>query len=279
MKIVPLLDVEAVQNETSFFKEAELLNLEYGFKHINFEQCIKYKNIFITDRAALKYSHLLADKKLYLWIIEPYVVNPNIYKFAIENSSLFEKIFSHHKDIVNHINNSSTKTTCHWYPWGSYYIPLKEHKLYTKNKNVSIVCSAKKWTPGHIKRHACYEAIKTKLDGYKYGDPPEAKIKWHANYRYSIAVENCNIVGYFTEKIIDCFRTGTIPIYNGDPEILDYFNKDGIILFDEPDDLVSILETTNEQFYNERLSAIKENFDIAEKYLYPWKFITENYIL
>lgn len=38
---------------------------------------------------------------------------------------------------------------------------------------------------------------------------------------------------YFTEKILDCFTTGTIPIYQGAPDIGDYCNAEGIVVIDD----------------------------------------------
>ena len=39
----------------------------------------------------------------------------------------------------------------------------------------------------------------------------------------------CSSDLYFTEKLLDCFATGTIPVYLGAPDIDKHFNKDGII--------------------------------------------------
>ena len=39
-----------------------------------------------------------------------------------------------------------------------------------------------------------------------------------------IAFENTKFPGYVTEKIIEAWASGTIPIYYGDPEIEKYFN-------------------------------------------------------
>jgi len=273
MKEILLFDFEANLNPVNFQKEAELLNLDYYFKHtFATEEINNSDNIIITDKAALNFLNQIKSKNIYLWIMEPKVINPYTYQLALKENKKFKKIFSHDKNFCQSIPNGF------WYPWGSYFIPLSEHKIYQKNKNASIVCSSKLWTEGHRIRHKCYEITKNLLDGYKYGDPVEPKLKWHQDYRYSIAVENCFEKGYFTEKILDCFRTGTIPIYKGDPEILNYFNKNGIILFNEPEELIDIIRKTNENFYNERINAVTENFSKAQSFLYPWKFIKENYL-
>ena len=54
---------------------------------------------------------------------------------------------------------------------------------------------------------------------------------------------------FFTDKIIDCFLTGTIPIYHGCQDISDYFDIEGIIIFNENLDL-SDLNTTVSWCFN-----------------------------
>lgn len=46
------------------------------------------------------------------------------------------------------------------------------------------------------------------------------KLATIANYRFSICFENMSLPGYVTEKIIDCFVAGTIPLYMGAPDIV-----------------------------------------------------------
>jgi len=40
-----------------------------------------------------------------------------------------------------------------------------------------------------------------------------------AQFRFAFAIENISYPGYHTEKIIDCFAAGVIPLYLGDPKI------------------------------------------------------------
>jgi hypothetical protein len=46
---------------------------------------------------------------------------------------------------------------------------------------------------------------------------------------FSFAIENCRQPYYMTEKLIDCFITGTVPIYWGADYAIDFFNPDGMI--------------------------------------------------
>ena len=52
--------------------------------------------------------------------------------------------------------------------------------------------------------------------------------KWNGleHYSYSIAIENCCMDNYFSEKFTDCILAWTIPIYYGCPNISSYFPKD-----------------------------------------------------
>ena len=95
--------------------------------------------------------------------------------------------------------------------------------------------------------------------------PQGAKALALAEYRYSITVENSKSENYFTEKLIDCFRMGTVPIYWGSESIKDYFNMDGIIYFEEISELDAIFAGLTEEKYVSMLPAIKENYELAKK--------------
>lgn len=47
-----------------------------------------------------------------------------------------------------------------------------------------------------------------------------------ASYRFNICLENSfGIRGLISEKIFDCFESGTVPVYYGAPDIADYIPK------------------------------------------------------
>jgi hypothetical protein len=52
----------------------------------------------------------------------------------------------------------------------------------------------------------------------------------YKNYRFVIAAENCIKPGYLTEKLMNAFISGAIPIYWGDDEVVkDFFNPDAFV--------------------------------------------------
>jgi hypothetical protein len=73
---------------------------------------------------------------------------------------------------------------------------------------------------------------------------------------------------------LDCFLTGTIPIFKGTKKIVNYFDSNGIIFLDEIDNLS---ELTSDLYYS-KMDSIKENFERAFEYelLDDWLF--EKYI-
>ena len=56
------------------------------------------------------------------------------------------------------------------------------------------------------------------------------KIEFLKQYKFSLAMENSEADGYTSEKIIDAYLAGTIPIYYGDYMVDDYINPKTYIL-------------------------------------------------
>ena len=146
-------------------------------------------------------------------------------------------------------------------PW------IKNKKIYKKNKLSSIIASPKIVTFGHKLRHAIASKNSDKLDVFggangskRFGQsntPWPDKSEAMNDYMFSVVIENDKYETYFTEKITDCFATGTIPVYWGTPDIGDYFNKDGIIELTPDFDF----STLTPELYNSKMSAIQDNLE------------------
>jgi hypothetical protein len=85
--------------------------------------------------------------------------------------------------------------------------------------------------------------------------------------QFGVVIENTSSRGYFTEKILDCFLLKTIPIYWGCSNIGDYFDIDGIITFNNVDDLIYKTNQLNENFYKNRKEIIDKNWKLALEYV------------
>ena len=69
------------------------------------------------------------------------------------------------------------------------------------------------------------------------GEYVSDKVKFLKKYKFSIAMENSEADGYASEKIIDSFLAGTIPIYYGDYMVDEYINPKSYILIKNELDL------------------------------------------
>lgn len=68
------------------------------------------------------------------------------------------------------------------------------------------------------------------------------KIKFLSHYKFSIAMENSEGQGYVSEKILDSFMAGTIPIYYGGYTIDEFINPKSYILIKNENDMLKKIE-------------------------------------
>ena len=74
------------------------------------------------------------------------------------------------------------------------------------------------------------------------GGPVHDKIEFFKEYKFSIAMENTEGDGYVTEKIVDSFISGTIPIYYESYIIDEYINPKSYILIRGLEDIKEKIE-------------------------------------
>lgn len=79
------------------------------------------------------------------------------------------------------------------------------------------------------------------------------------DYMFSIAMENVSQDFYFTEKLIDCFMTETVPVYWGSPGIEAIFDPRGMIRFATAEELLRLLPTLNAELYRKMKPFVLEN--------------------
>ena len=145
----------------------------------------------------------------------------------------------------------------------------------------SIIASRKNFTPGHQLRHKVVQNQYNGVDVFGYGyNPVDSKREALDAYNFSITIENSMQPGYWTEKIVDCFATKTIPIFWGDKSVCNHFDGDGIIFFEKLADLEEIFKAIRfegESLYQARINAINRNFELVEKYRIPEDWMYLNY--
>lgn len=205
------------------------------------------------------------------WLIEPIDIAPQNYKLIRKLSGNYKTVFTHEKTLLD------LGEPYEFVPFGCCWINKKDHKIYSKNKLVSIIASKKLMTNGHKLRHDTINSIKDKIDVFGRGwNPIDYKLDGLKDYRFSIVIENTKRDYWFTEKLIDCLVTGTIPIYYGCPSIGNFFNKKGFIIVDNLSDIKNAVNKLTPEQYEEMKPYVLENFDKAKNYLLPDKHIFNN---
>jgi hypothetical protein len=101
---------------------------------------------------------------------------------------------------------------------------------FDKPHDLSVICSAKAFTPEHYARlkfvTRLKEDLKDRLHWYGNGiNPLPDKFDGIAPYRYHLAIENRFGRDIVSEKLYDSFLGLAYPIYHGAPNIHDYYNE------------------------------------------------------
>ncbi|NND82017.1 MAG: hypothetical protein HKN50_06265 [Gammaproteobacteria bacterium] len=76
---------------------------------------------------------------------------------------------------------------------------------------------------------------------------------------FSIAMENTRQDLYFSEKLIDCLVTDTVPLYWGPPSIGDVFDVRGMICFENIEQLQAEVKTLSVERYRSMLPYVEKN--------------------
>jgi len=210
------------------------------------------------------------------WLIEPVSINPASYAWITrsENYSKFTHIFTYNRKIL------SCDPRFRYYHFGGCWILPEDRKIYPKENKISIIASAKDMTYGHKMRHAVINRFKDRVEVYGRGYVPvDYKLSALANFKYSIVIENDQTPGFYSEKLVDCLITGTIPIFWGADDIEETFNIGGMRLFKTLDDLERVLNSIDK--YGDSIVAkeiVEDNFETAKKYCCPEDSLWERFL-
>lgn len=66
--------------------------------------------------------------------------------------------------------------------------------------------------------------------------------EFYRNYQFALTFENSNVHGYITEKIMNAFIAGAIPIYWGCPSVKKIFNPEAFFYVSSSEELADVLE-------------------------------------
>jgi hypothetical protein len=208
---------------------------------------------------------------------------PSIKKYNSRFISQFSTVITCHTDL-NHPHVILSQQSQPWHigilrdPHKESVITLSLDDLQNcrrdnKDKLISVICSDKSATRGHRQRlrfvNQLKEHFEDSLDVYGRGFNPIPD-KWDAiyPYKYHIALENCSIPNYWTEKLADAFLGLSYPIYYGCSNAASYFPAKSFSSIDIecPGDAISTIE-----------NLIADNtYEKSERYLLEAKALVLN---
>jgi hypothetical protein len=199
---------------------------------------------------------------------------PSTSCISIENllsiSSKFDLILTKHESLASTLKNARLMLfgDSFVYPW----LP------HSKEYSTSFLCTKKQLDlPGYRLRYELWDRRNQILTPKKFYSSRREPIdiacllptdsKEHIFYSmFSVAIENSSEPNYFTEKVIDCFLTYTVPLYWGCSNIESYFDKDGIIFFSDIEELIDIINSLSPEEYWNRLNNLHRNYNLALQY-------------
>jgi hypothetical protein len=211
------------------------------------------------------------SKKKYAWLLESENICSDVIEDVKRNylhyTRVYDAIFTHNQELVKlHPKFKFAPLYGSWIP---------EAKLYDKSKLISMICSNKVMCEGHQYRLSWAQRLQGKVDFYGRGfNEIQTKEEGLVDYMFSVAIENASYESYFTEKIQDCFSTGTIPIYYGSPDIGKFFNPEGIITLTDDFDVSQLTP----DLYYDKLDAVKENLERVKDFLINEDYIYNTYL-
>lgn len=187
--------------------------------------------------------------------------------YDIENRINCVKLFLSIENRDPNFDNTDYAIGIHYIDNGDRYFrkPTETHQLsaiqtvynVTQVKNIDIAskkfCAWVVSNGGGRERNLFFD----KLSQYKVVDSGGSfrnnvggsvgdKLEFLSHYKFSICMENSKTQGYISEKLVDCFEAGTIPIYYGDDTILELLNNK------------SYIHVRNEDEFDEKIELIKK---------------------
>lgn len=214
-------------------------------------------------------------------------VEPNaildVEEYLIQNRKKYHTIFTFNQNVLNSCSNSRK------YIYGTTFIEKEYYQnvdVSKKSFSISSLSGSKLYpnAPGHKLRQTLYhsqERFSTfPITFYRslvqlphladYGKNPfiNNKTELFETHQFAIVIENSRQTNYFTEKIMDCLLTKTIPIYWGCPNISEFFDTTGWIIVETEsvDEFMKKMEAITDGYYERYSHIVEANFLKAQKY-------------
>lgn len=278
------LEIPSIQGSVRFYPPGHL-NLH---KQKDIENLVRPLKGTVEIYSDTEQYELTSNPKLYFQL-EPQAIQETD-SYILENASKYQSVLTYNPTILQTCSNTKyiLFPACSWIS-GDHYRSLTVSQ---KQFQISCLTGFKQMTEGHTFRLQLYfhqaqiqQHINTPITWFRSSAGqilPELtnnpiiqsdKFPLFETFQYSFVIENSSQTNYFTEKLIDCLITKTIPIYYGCPNIHEYFDTKGWILLTEPDPFHRInefiykwkLANYSEQSYSQYKETIETNYETCKK--------------
>ena len=198
-------------------------------------------------------------------LIEPRSIQPDIYQWMEQNYEKFKIVFTHDSTLLSCLPNAKLIL------WGGVWSWADDNIRYNKTKNISFACADKEMCIQHIRRKQLCEELESKIDcmGTYNGGQFISTEQIYKDYRFSVCIENYRDDFWFTEKICNAFANKCVPIYYGAREIDRFFDKRGIIVVRDLNELPRTIDNILYDpvwDYGHRNQAIDRNYQLVKTF-------------
>lgn len=288
-----LYNAEGERVHTYFLKDSLCLIHPWGFAYGRTPKTVLWDRFhpglethFYTSSDIL---HTVGKpRKKFAYLIESEVIVPEDYQMFEKYAGLdkeFDLIFTFSEKILNQFSNARYLPAAGvWYGSEDSGVVLDEKRYEKKKKDISMIASNKVLCEMHKFRGEVALELKQNhlADTYGNFDGGERVAfvdSTLSDYRYQIVIENAVTDYYFTEKILNCFASMTIPVYIGAKKIGDFFNVDGIIQVETPsyENVLMAMKECTEAYYREHIPAVLDNYNRVQEFLCIEDYLMKHY--
>lgn len=215
-------------------------------------------------------------------ILEPFeYLKERMIDYLRNNKDCYNYILTYHEDILEEFENSLLSVTPNTWIAEGYNFPEKTF-------GVSSLFGNKHKSPhlprmdGYSARWELYESsdlIEIPKQFFLSSHSPISELDYTEklilgesknplfDVQFHISIENTNLIkNAFSEKIIDCFQTKTVPIYYGPDNIGDFFNSKGFFYARNVKEIIEICNNLNQDTYNSMKEAVEDNYERSKNY-------------
>jgi hypothetical protein len=242
--------------ENKTYKPVIYANHELNVPELNWKVSISVDHFNFADTTPYKV----------FWQLEPEDIG-QVESKLIKNHEFYDLILTYNNNVLSECSNAVF--------FANNGVWTTESDVAQKKFAASFLTSRKTLCPGHKFRVDTFNNLQQQLNS---GYTPPLPIAMHMSppylpdkrsmlvpFQYAVSIQNSRQYSYFSEILLDCFATKTIPIFWGCANIGQFFNIEGILAFgNEPGEkrFKEVLNSITPDFYFRPnvQAAIEENY-------------------